>query len=71
MEELFKALKTGCALQKRQLMSLHALLNALALLLPHGASMGDNYGPMVIAPRPMKLKGMIRVSTPTLAPDSI
>lgn len=34
VEELFKALKTGCALQKRQLMSLHALLNALALLLP-------------------------------------
>ncbi|QSQ24637.1 IS4 family transposase [Pyxidicoccus parkwayensis] len=34
VEELFKALKTGCALEKRQLMSLHALLNALALLLP-------------------------------------
>ena len=34
VEEFFKALKTGCALQKRQLMSLHALLNALALLLP-------------------------------------
>jgi hypothetical protein len=34
VEELFKALKTGCSLEKRQLMSLHALLNALALLLP-------------------------------------
>jgi hypothetical protein len=34
VEEFFKALKTGCALEKRQLMSLHALLNALALLLP-------------------------------------
>ncbi|MFP2913724.1 transposase, partial [Pyxidicoccus sp. 3LFB2] len=30
VEELFKALKTGCALEQRQLMSLHALLNALA-----------------------------------------
>jgi hypothetical protein len=34
VEEFFKALKTGCALEKRQLMSLHALLNALALLVP-------------------------------------
>jgi hypothetical protein len=34
VEEFFKALKTGCGLEKRQLMSLHALLNALALLLP-------------------------------------
>jgi hypothetical protein len=34
VEELFKALKTGCALEKRQLGSLRALLNALCLLLP-------------------------------------
>jgi hypothetical protein len=33
-EEFFKALKTGCALQKRQLQSLQALLITLALFLP-------------------------------------
>jgi hypothetical protein len=31
IEEFFKALKTGCAFEKRQLESLHALLNALAV----------------------------------------
>ncbi len=34
IEELFKALKTGCALEKRQLESLPALLNALAVFVP-------------------------------------
>jgi hypothetical protein len=34
IEEFFKALKTGCAIEKRQLESLHALLNALAVLTP-------------------------------------
>lgn len=34
IEELFKALKTGCAIEKRQLESLATLLNALALFLP-------------------------------------
>lgn len=34
IEELFKALKTGCAFEKRQLESKHALLNALALFVP-------------------------------------
>lgn len=34
IEEFFKALKTGCAFEKRQLESLHTLENALALLLP-------------------------------------
>ena len=34
IEEYFKALKTGCALEKRQLGDLHALSNALALLVP-------------------------------------
>lgn len=32
IEEFFKALKTGCAFEKRQLGSLHALSNALAVL---------------------------------------
>src|SRR5262249_34052422 len=34
IEEYFKALKTGCSLEERQLESLHALLNALALFVP-------------------------------------
>lgn len=34
IEEFFKALKTGCAYEKRQLESAHALLNTLALLVP-------------------------------------
>lgn len=34
IEEYFKALKTGCSYEKRQLESKHALLNALGLLAP-------------------------------------
>lgn len=34
VEEYFKALKTGCSVEKRQLESAHALLNALALFIP-------------------------------------
>lgn len=34
IEEFFKALKTGCALEKRQLGDFHALANATALSLP-------------------------------------
>jgi hypothetical protein len=34
IEEYFKALKTGCAFEKRQLESMGALLNALALFVP-------------------------------------
>ena len=34
VEEFFKALKTGCAFEKRQLESYHALKNALAMALP-------------------------------------
>lgn len=34
IEDFFKALKTGCALEDRQLESRHALLNLLALFLP-------------------------------------
>jgi len=37
IEELFKALKTGCQFQKLQLESLSALLNALAIMLPVAA----------------------------------
>jgi hypothetical protein len=34
IEEFFKALKTGCTFEQRQLESLHALLNALAVFSP-------------------------------------
>lgn len=34
IEEFFKALKTGCAYEKRQLGTKHALLNALAIFVP-------------------------------------
>jgi hypothetical protein len=34
IEELFKALKTGCGIEKRQLESMDTLLNALAIFLP-------------------------------------
>jgi hypothetical protein len=34
IEEFFKALKTGCAIEKRQLESCHALVNALAVYIP-------------------------------------
>jgi hypothetical protein len=34
IEEYFKALKTGCAYEKRQLESKHTLLNALAVFIP-------------------------------------
>lgn len=34
IEEFFKALKTGCRYEQRQLESLHALVNALAVLMP-------------------------------------
>lgn len=34
IEEFFKAMKTGCAFEKRQLGSYHALLNTLAVLTP-------------------------------------
>lgn len=34
IEEYFKALKTGCAVEQRQLEDLHNLLNALALAMP-------------------------------------
>jgi len=34
IEEFFKALKTGCAFEKRQLESMHTLENALALFIP-------------------------------------
>jgi hypothetical protein len=34
IEEYFKAIKTGCAYEKRQLESMHTLLNGLAVFVP-------------------------------------
>jgi hypothetical protein len=39
IEELFKALKTGCQFEKLQLESANALLNALAIMLPIAAGL--------------------------------
>lgn len=39
IEEFFKAIKTGCAYEKRQLETYHALTNALAMTLPIAWSM--------------------------------
>lgn len=39
IEEYFRALKQGCALEKRQLETLHSLTNALAILMPIAAQM--------------------------------
>lgn len=39
IEEFFKALKTGCALEERQLETYHALLNTLAICIPIAVQM--------------------------------
>jgi Transposase DNA-binding/Transposase DDE domain len=39
IEEFFKALKTGCGIEKRQLESHHSLLNALAIFAPIAAQL--------------------------------
>jgi hypothetical protein len=39
VEELFKALKTGCRFERRQLESYHSITNALAIFLPIAARM--------------------------------
>jgi hypothetical protein len=56
IEEYFKALKTGCAIEQRQLESHHALVNALALYCP-------------IAWRLLLLRTVARRSAPRAASD--
>jgi IS4 transposase len=81
IEELFKALKTGCAIEKRQLESYRGLTNALAIYIPiawrvlrhrtlaHAA--GDRPATLVLSP--LQLRILRRVSraklsrSPTLA----
>jgi|tagenome__1003787_1003787.scaffolds.fasta_scaffold20773948_1 hypothetical protein len=58
IEEYFKALKTGCGFEKRQLENRHALLNALALFTP-------------IAWRLLLLRSLARERTDTPAADAL
>ena len=58
IEEFFKALKTGCAYEKRQLESFHALVNALAIF-------------AVIAWRLLLLRWMGRVQPDAPATDAL
>ena len=58
IEEYFKALKTGCAFEKRQLESSHALLNALGLFIP-------------VAWRLLVLRTVARETPDLSAPDTV
>jgi hypothetical protein len=58
IEELFKALKTGCAIEKRQLESYEALTNALAMFLP-------------IAWQLLLLRSMERTETSAVAKEAL
>jgi hypothetical protein len=78
VEEFFKALKTGCAIEKRQLETRHSLVNALAIYVPiawrmlrhrslaHAA--GDRPASAVLTP--LQIKILRRVSR-TKLPDEI
>lgn len=58
IEEYFKALKTGCQYEKRQLESAHSLLNALAILAP-------------VAWRLLLLRHLARAPEPAPASDAL
>jgi hypothetical protein len=58
VEEFFKALKTGCKFESRQLESLHGLQNMLALCIP-------------IASRMLALRGMARDRPDTVLTDEL
>lgn len=58
VEEFFKALKTGCGFERRQLESLHTLLNMLAVLIP-------------IACKLLQLRGMSRDQPTRPASDAL
>lgn len=75
IEELFKALKTGCAFEKRQLESYETLTNALGIFLPiawhllllrhHARSTPDEPAERVLSPVQIDV---IRARFPTLLP---
>lgn len=58
IEEYFKALKTGCQFEKRQLESAHSLLNALAILAP-------------VAWRLLLLRSLARAAKPSPASNAL
>ena len=58
IEEFFKALKTGCQYERRQLESAHALLNALAIFAP-------------VAWRLLLLRHLARSDTPATATSAL
>jgi hypothetical protein len=74
IEEFFKALKTGCAYEKRQLENRRSLLNALAILAPAALQLlvlrnearGDEKTPSSLTPRQVKvLRAVSRRPLPT------
>jgi Transposase DNA-binding/Transposase DDE domain len=82
VEEFFKALKSGCAMEKRQLESLDAMLNALAIFTPVAVEMLklryiSRHAPNVSADqvlRPLQLKILakkLRVQIPASALDAM
>jgi hypothetical protein len=76
IEELFKALKTGCAFEKRQLESYETLSNALGIFLPiawhllllrhHARTSPDEPAERVLSPVQIDV---IRARNPTLLPS--
>ena len=76
IEEFFKALKTGCSFEERQLESLHALKNALAIFLPiawrllllRSLSRQDVDAPADLALTPTQLDVLRAVAKRPLAP---
>jgi len=74
IEEYFKALKTGCAVEKRQADSWHSMLNILALLVPiawgllrlRTVTRWEPTAPAAVVLTPEQLKVLRRASTPKL-----
>ena len=82
VEEFFKALKSGCAMEKRQLESLDAMLNALAIFTPIAVEMLklrylSRHAPNVPAEqvlRPLQLQILakkVKMPSPATALDAI
>lgn len=76
IEEFFKALKTGCAIEKRQLESKHALTNALAVFIPiawrllrlRTLAREDGEAPATDALTPVQVEVLVATSKKKLPP---
>lgn len=76
IEEFFKALKTGCAIEKRQLETIDALLNSLGLFIPIAWNLlrmrvlarQDNPASEVLSPTQIKV---LRASTKKALPNML